>query len=131
MQGDDVGLILEDDSARAGLIYQRLPDNVRSSIIWCQTVPEAIEVLENYKDRLRFVSLDHDLGGEKYQHVAREDCGSEVVRWLVKQNILDYKKCRFVVHSHNEHARPRMVRKLREAGYTVKGLPFGETDSYQ
>lgn len=121
----DVILFLDDDPARAALAYQRMPAKLRDSTFWTTTVEETICILKDYAERLISVHLDHDLGGEHFVHSAREDCGMEVVRWLVKQDPKPYEGCMFVVHTWNIPAGVKMTEKLREAGYKVQRVPFG------
>lgn len=65
--------------------------------------------------------LDHDLGGEVYVDSNREDCGMEVVRWMVTSRpSVDA----VVVHTLNHHAAAAMVDSLRDAGYHVARIPF-------
>jgi len=123
---DKILVFLDDDPGRAAIHYQRISEVDQQRTFWVQTVPETIEILIRYKDRLETVSLDHDLNGETYVHSGREDCGSEIVRWLEKHDAKLYAHVKFIVHSHNEHSGPRMVERLRAAGYTSYYSPFGE-----
>jgi hypothetical protein len=126
MKEDKVILFLDDNPNRAALMYQRMPPALRNITIWVQTAEEAIEVLENYKERLITVYLDHDLGGETYVHSGREDCGMEVVRFLEKQDVIEYVDCEFVIHSWNIPAAIKMASRLDKHGYSVIQIPFGQ-----
>ena len=79
-------LFMDDDPARAVLAYNRMKPEDRSKTIWCMTAKEAIITLQDYKDSLTAVMLDHDLEGESFVNSKREDCGMEVVRFLEKMN---------------------------------------------
>ncbi|KKM69853.1 hypothetical protein LCGC14_1446560 [marine sediment metagenome] len=85
-----------------------------------RTASEAIDTLDRIGD-WGLVMLDHDLGGEVFVDSGREDCGMEVVRWIVRHrpNIE-----RIVVHSWNSPAAEGMVETLRVAGYHVAYKPF-------
>lgn len=119
----DVGLVLEDSHERAALMYQRLPNS--DSFIWTETAADAIGVLTDYKERLFYVTLDHDLGGEHWVDSRKENTGMEVVRFLEKQDPAEYGDCLLCVHSWNNVAAPRMYERLKAAGYNVIYKPFG------
>ncbi len=110
-------LFLDDDPARAQIF---LADN--PAAIWVQTVVECLEQLERNWDE---VHLDHDLGGERYVDLGREDCGMEVVRWLCLEPRPHLIATRFFIHSHNANAAAIMVAQMRVAGYRVEFRPFG------
>lgn len=67
------------------------------------------------------VSLDHDLGGRTFDDSGREDCGMEVVRWIIRNRPSIR---RVIVHSWNVPAAQRMVDDLRRRDYTVTYAPF-------
>jgi hypothetical protein len=125
MREDSVVLFLDDSPERAALMYQRMTPEVRDRTIWTQTAEEAISVLKDYYLRLELVYLDHDLGGETYVHSGREDCGMEVIRFLEKQSVENYKNCSFIVHSWNISAGNKMTERLKDKGYRVQYKPFG------
>ncbi|KKL88073.1 hypothetical protein LCGC14_1928330 [marine sediment metagenome] len=81
---------------------------------------EAILYLSNL-DNLDLVMLDHDLGGEAFVDSDREDCGMEVVRWILRTKP---KIKRIVIHSWNVPASNVMVSMLGLAGYSVAYKPF-------
>ena len=110
-------LFLDDDPERASAFLEAHPD-----AIWVQTVPECVEKLAEAWDE---VHLDHDLGGELFVDVSREDCGMEVVRWLAKEPRRHLRKARFTVHSHNMAAAFEMTYRLQGLGYQVEARPFG------
>jgi len=118
-------LFLDDDAHRAALMYQRMSNEDRNRTVWVETAEDAIQFLKDYKKDLVKVYLDHDLGGQQFVHSQREDCGMEVVRWLEKQDSLDYKECQFVVHSWNIEAAKVMTDRLLKVGYNVTQTPFG------
>lgn len=125
--GDDKILVFLEDSPEVAAIHcQRMSEEDRSRTFWVQNVLDTIEILLDYRERLEEVSLDHDLNGETYVHSGREDCGMEIVRWLEHQDPALYSHIKFVVHSHNENSGPRMVERLRKAGYSTYWAPFGE-----
>jgi len=125
MGEDKILVFLDADPGRAAVHYQRISVVDQQRTFWVRTVPETLDILMNYRERLEIVSLDHDLNGETYVHSGREDCGMEVVRWIEKRNPADYSHVQFVVHSWNENSGPRMVARLQKAGYKAELSPFG------
>ena len=93
------------------------------------TAKEAIITLQDYKDSLTAVMLDHDLEGESFVNSKREDCGMEVVRFLEKMNrknsLGNLINAKFTVHTWNIDAGLIMEKRLREIGLKVKFVPFG------
>lgn len=79
------------------------------------TAPMAIKMLQE-EPEWDLVSLDHDLGGQVFVDSNREDCGMEVVRWIVANSpkILNIR-----IHSWNPPAADRMMDALAAAGYRV------------
>ena len=122
---DTVILFLDDDPNRAALMYQRMSPVDRAATMWCQTVEDAIDILKEYKSRLREVHLDHDLGGVTFVYSGRNDCGMEVVRFLEKQSAKEYANCKFICHSWNLPAGNDMTIRLTKAGYKTTRRPFG------
>ncbi len=110
-------LFLDDDPDRAAAFLAAHPDAV-----WVQTVPECVEKLAEAWDE---VHLDHDLGGERYVDIDREDCGMEVVRWLAREPRPHLGRASFFVHSHNMVAACVMVMEIRALGHQVEARPFG------
>lgn len=125
MDDDYVIVFLDDDPNRAAVLNQRMLARDVEHTIWVHNVEETLDLLINYRERLRYVSLDHDLGSETYVHSGREDCGMEVIRWLEKQSPLDYKDVVFVIHSWNIPAARKMAVRLIDKGYRVLQVPFG------
>jgi len=122
---DKIIVFLDDDTARAAKAFQRMNDKDKARTFWVSTVPETLDMLENYRERLDIVSLDHDLGGNTFVNTARDDCGTEVVRWLEKKDAKDYAHVRFIIHSWNHTAATKMAYRLYVAGYRVMVCPFG------
>lgn len=113
-------LFLDDDPERAAAFLENYP-----SAVWVQTVDECLKRLE---EEWNEVHLDHDLGGERFVRVDREDCGMEVVRWLCLVPHPHLMKTRFFVHSHNENAASMMISQMKVAGFRVAFRPFGSAD---
>lgn len=89
-----------------------------------ETVVDCIKAIQD-TDTIKYLLLDHDLGGEVYVDSDREDCGMEVVRWLVAHSDENVAKIEtIIVHSMNPPARESMVYALKEAGYNVLEIPF-------
>lgn len=105
-------LFLDDDETRCKRALSALP---YATIV--TTAAGAIAELS--KDPAKVwdvVMLDHDLGGQVMVESGREDCGMEVVRWMVV-NKPQVETC--LIHSFNAAAAHEMDRKLYEAGYKV------------
>ena len=118
-------LFLDDNTERLAnakkFINNVISLSSENEIVKTTNAEDTILKLEHYA--FDTVFLDHDLGGEVYVDSGREDCGMEVVRWLVanKQNNIKV----IIVHSWNTVAGAEMVKKLLDAGYTnVHYIPF-------
>lgn len=111
-------LFLDDDPKRAEVFLERYPHAV-----WVETAAECIARLAEPWDE---VHLDHDLGGEVYVDMERDDCGMEVVRWLCAEPRPHLARVRFQIHSHNQAAAFVMGWELTSCGYAAEILPFGE-----
>jgi hypothetical protein len=112
-------LFLDDDPARAEIFLAANPEAV-----WVQTADECIARLEEDWDQ---VHLDHDLGGERFVDLSRDDCGMAVVRWLCLEPHPHLKKTHFLIHSHNPGAASIMLMQIQVAGFRVEHRPFGAT----
>jgi hypothetical protein len=110
-------LFLDDDPERAAVFLKRHPDAV-----WVQTVADCVARLAESWDEIH---LDHDLGGEQFVDVNRDDCGMEVVRWLGREPRKHLRRSKFTVHSHNIAAAFEMVMSLQALGFRVDACPFG------
>lgn len=108
-------LFLDDCPNRTKLFKSKYPHATT-----VETATKCIEVLQQY-DKIDELYLDHDLGGMMMVDSDREDCGMEVVRWLV-----DNKKDinHIVVHSLNPVGAKQMVLALKDAGYRAIKLNF-------
>jgi hypothetical protein len=111
-------LFLDDDPCRAEAFLAEYPDAV-----WVTTVQECIARLATPWDE---VHLDHDLGGEQFVQVDRDDCGMAVVRWLALEPRPHLRQTRFMVHSHNGVAAYVMVLQMKCLGLNAVARPFGE-----
>ncbi len=110
-------LFLDDDPGRAAAFLRDHPDAV-----WVETVPECVARLAEAWDEIH---LDHDLGGEVYVDMERDDCGMEVVRWLAREPRQHLRRADFTVHSHNIIAACVMAMQIRALGFRVEARPFG------
>lgn len=110
-------IFLDDAHQRWYKFQSKIPQAVRA-----ETAEECIRLIRD-SAKIDWLFLDHDLGGEAYVDSSREDCGMEVVRFLCKDN-LTKTISNIVVHSHNVVAAEEMYNKLKDAGYTVKLVPF-------
>ncbi len=110
-------LFLDDDPGRASVFLERTP-----AAVWVETVVDCLEKLQEPWDEIH---LDHDLGGEIYVDIARDDCGMEVVRRLCLEPYPHLKSSRIILHSHNHVAATIMLMNLNAAGYNAVARPFG------
>lgn len=122
--GDKIILFLDARPERAAIMYQRMSSEDQSRTFWTSTVPDALTVLQDYRDRIDCFYLEYALEGDDYVHPSREDCGMEVVRWLEKQDSTKY-SCRIIVHTWNIRAGVKMATRLLAAGYDAGHVPFG------
>lgn len=109
-------LFLDDEAERAQRFLRTHPNTM-----WVKTADECITQLNGKWD---IISLDHDLGGERYVDSERMDCGMEVVRYLVEKKPEHLKKTLFFVHSLNADAALKMLENLQSAGYRCTYKPF-------
>jgi hypothetical protein len=112
-------LFLDDDPARGEIFLAANPEAV-----WVETADDCIAKLAEAWDE---VHLDHDLGGERFVDLSRDDCGMAVVRWLCLEPHPHLEETFFFVHSHNPIAANIMVLQIRMAGFRVEQRPFGAT----
>lgn len=124
MEEDKVYLFVDGSPERMALAYQRMSSELQSHTVWCKTVEEAIEVLQNYRERLYFVSAAHDLNEFVKEDTRREDGGMEIVRWLTKSKE-DWSHCEFVAHGHGS-GDSKMVKRLKDTGFSASWRRFGE-----
>lgn len=110
-------LFLDDDIRRAEVFLAICPEAV-----WVETARACIDRLAEPWDE---VHLDHDLGGEQYVDVNRDDCGMAVVRWLCAEPRPHLADARFFIHSHHLAAASMMVQCLLQAGHAAEFRPFG------
>ena len=87
------------------------------------TAQDTIRLLGDSSGSFEFVTLDHDLNSEFFVDSSRQDCGMEVVRWIVenKPSIGTIN-----VHSWNHKAADEMVESLHTSGCQVVRRLFGD-----
>ncbi len=107
-------LFLDDDAQRTQLFVAGVPHAVT-----VETAADCIDKLTNHEWDI--VCLDHDLGGEVYVDSSREDCGMEVVRWIVENKP---KVKLFIVYSYNGSVVQEMVARLVAVDYDAVYIPF-------
>jgi hypothetical protein len=112
-------LFLDDDPLRAEIFLAENPQAV-----WVETAEACIARLSEDWDE---VHLDHDLGGERFVDLSREDCGMAVVRWLCLEPHPHLAQTRFLIHTHNPIAASLMTMQIHLAGFQVESRPFGMT----
>jgi hypothetical protein len=110
-----------------------MPPEERDNTVWCKTADEAIKILWDYKNVLTKVMLEHDLGGEDYVNIKRNDCGMEIVRFLEglhknsKKDFFEFRKIKFTIHTWNAVAGIKMSKRLKALDLDVHYVPFGMT----
>ena len=115
-------LFLDDRSKRVHAAFKKYapPDYDLTCVF---TVRECIKKLSN-EGPWDVVSLDHDLNFEEFVDSNREDCGMEVVRWLLNYSIHILEALRnldlaeFIIHTSNRAAGLEMEIKLLDRGFT-------------
>lgn len=109
-------LFLDDDHARCHEARGALP---YATIV--TTAAAAIAALaDGPATGWDVVLLDHDLGGEVFVDSDREDCGMEVVRWVLAHR----PSVRlFLLHSFNAPAARAMRQALQGVGYRSACAP--------
>jgi hypothetical protein len=122
-------IFLDDDQNRTRDFLNKIGEVPSCEIHTPTTATEAIERIKAFQSARNAlidnhslsVFLDHDLGGEIYVDSNREDCGMEVVRWIVANKPTIEQ---LVVHTHNVPAGQDMKTRLMAAGYDVDYIPF-------
>jgi hypothetical protein len=111
-------LFLDDNPVRNKMFRDEVPS---AQVV--ETAQDCIAILQSLVggDEWDYLFLDHDLGGEVHVESGREDCGMEVVRWMM-ENKPAVKKV--IVHSHNVPAANRMVDLLQGVGYQCCHVRF-------
>lgn len=122
-------LFVDDDDSRALRFCagQRL-----ASVAVRQTAAAAIEALR--RETFDEIWLDHDLGKAVGEDEDSPTSGSEIVRRIIAEELVSI-ATPIIVHSLNGVAALKMIRALREAGYSARYQPFGtqrsaERDQY-
>ncbi len=110
-------LFLDDDAERATVFLATCPQAV-----WVQTAADCMTRLDEPWDE---VHLDHDLGGEQFVDINRDDCGMEVVRWICLTPRSHLRSTRFFIHSHNPVAATVMGVQMAVSGFNCEVRPFG------
>lgn len=124
MRDDYIHLFLDDSPERAAILHQRVPEKEIAHFVWVRTISETLDLLVNYRERLRDVYLDHNLGCE-HRHSGSDESGMAVVRFLEHQNPKEYGHVTFIIHSWNLPAAKKMTERLAVKGYKVIQQPFG------
>lgn len=115
---NDLLLFLDDSPDRAKVFLDKYP-----GAKWVTTAADCITALRSQPWHTIF--LDHDLGGQSMVDSNREDCGMEVVRWMVLNRPIVKQ---VIIHSWNTPAARRMIEDLRRREYNARYSPFGEDE---
>jgi hypothetical protein len=123
----DIVAVLEDDidgrQPRFRAAISNLPSSSR--IVIHDNAPDFVAWLEKSFASIRLMTLDHDLGPSRDRGGERFDpeSGMQVVEALLKRK----PAFPILVHSSNPYDAPTMVRRLEEAGWTVRRIvPWGD-----
>ena len=109
-------LFLDDSKEHIKSFKRKVP-----SATTVMTAQDCINKLSIPDSEWDIVFLDHDLGGEVYVDSNREDCGMEVVRWIIENEPFIRQ---IIIHSLNTPAALEMRDKLRQARYQTICIPF-------
>ena len=117
-------LFLDDNAERTKVFMDEINSlaslhDILINVDYCATADKCIELLSNKKYDIVF--LDHDLGGEVYVDANRADTGSEVARYISK-NQERFINTKFILHSLNAVGRQNMFSLIRNNVYSI---PFG------
>lgn len=115
-------LFLDDSMDRTNRFLSKNPEAVCVA-----TAAQCIDVLDEYclAGGMIALHLDHDLGGETFVNSDREDCGMEVVRYIIANLAPDCFTSSVIIHSWNIPAAKRMMHCLWDSGFNATCRPFG------
>ena len=85
---------------------------------------DTLDMLRDYKERLEYVFLAHDLSGETNMYSGSNASGMEVIRYLEHEDPTEF-DCKFIIHSWNIDAAIKMTERLAAKGYHATQQPFG------
>lgn len=103
-------IFLDDDLNR-----QRLMKSACPCIVQTETADETIKAIEA-EERVDYLFLDHDLGGEIYVDSNAHNTGMTVAKWLV-ENKRDVGT--IVIHTYNHPAGQNMFFRLNDFYLTI------------
>lgn len=112
-------LFLDDLDSRFDEFLKHYPQAKRA-----KTAKEAIRLLETFAFDL--VHLDHDLNCHLPKPHDHHNTGFEVVREILRGDLVDPASTKFIVHSLNTNAARYMRDALKLAGYDAERRPFEE-----
>jgi len=107
-------LILEDNIERMVEFRKRMIE-IGSQFHWTNNAKECIRLIETNKYDL--ILLDHDLGGEIFVDINKENTGSTVARWMSNYPNNLNKDTPVIIHSHNYPAAQYMMSRIKKAIY--------------
>ena len=109
-------LILDDAKERLAKFKSNLETKLNNyDNFYAENANEAIFMLELHND-FDYIFLDHDLGGQQMSW-EEENCGMTVVDYIIRTGYS--KSPSIIVHSWNIPRGQEMVKRLRDAGYSV------------
>lgn len=119
-------LFVDDRTKR--LMYALNELSKKYDVTIAATVPQALRLMSQYN--FDFISLDHDLDGHDFQDPDSNNCGMEIVRYILKTGWPPIKKPVFYVHSKNLFGANLMATTLIKAGYEAYYNPISEKVEY-
>lgn len=120
-------LVLEDDPNRIEIFKKHLS---KHDTAYTDTAQGAIDLLK--ANEYDVIFLDHDLGGQTYVDAKNTNTGSEVVRFLVEQDVNGIGcniHATYIIHTMNPDAGKHMRYDLHRLGFKVSKIMFG-TDQF-
>ena len=113
--------VLEDNEERIKWFKNMLKHEENTAIMEiADTTPKALELLSKTEYDMMF--LDHDLGGEIFVDIGREDTGTYLAKCIVERGL--QKNAEIILHSQNPIGAESMYNLFKVAGYNVIVLPF-------
>ena len=95
--------------------YNELIKNVPAgSIFWAKTPEEAVQILENYHDRLNLWLLDHDMN---VNQTAFD--GTDLIFWIMQNPYVLENNPKILIHSANPVAARAMYDLLRALDFEI------------
>jgi hypothetical protein len=117
--------ILEDSPVRKKTWLREYCPRMGLDAMLIPFAKEFISFLAANKKDIKKVYLDHDLHNVNHLPKSITGSGGDVVDWLEKHSDdKELKAIEYTVHSMNTRKGDKMAKKLKEAGYNVRRIPY-------